>query len=280
NLGFSENAAPGAVGEITTGVTPTVTETALLAAGVPSGISPGPAGSNTSWFTEFTAGKVGSITAAATPTVAEYPTGTTTAAPTDITVGPDGRMWFTEQGAPSFIGRADANGANVTETAVTTTANTKHGHIAVGPDGNIWFTEQNTATGGGKVARLLVQPTVSITPDPVTFSTAIGTTGTMTVTATATGGGAATVTAVSVTPTASFGVTNNCSVLTPTSPSCTMSVTFSPTSAGTVTGTLTVTDTSSNSPHTVALSGTPLVVNTGVSPLVTNFFNQAPGTTT
>src|SRR5438309_3663358 len=33
NLWFSENAAPGAVGEITTGVTPTVTETALLTAG-------------------------------------------------------------------------------------------------------------------------------------------------------------------------------------------------------------------------------------------------------
>jgi hypothetical protein len=53
-----------------------------------------------------------------------------------------------------------------------------------------------------------------------------------------------------------FAQTNTCGQGVPVGDQCYISITFTPTAAGTRTGTLTVTDNASNSPQTVALSGT------------------------
>src|SRR5439155_13749516 len=64
-----------------------------------------------------------------------------------------------------------------------------------------------------------------------------------------------------------------------TGDTCTIWVAFTPTAAGVRTATMTVTDTATDAPQEVALSGIGQVVATGVSPGVLNFYNQAIGTT-
>jgi len=75
-------------------------------------------------------------------------------APEYITTGPDGNLWFTENGV-SKIGRVTPSGT-ITEFA-TPTNNSRPDVITTGPDGNLWFTEENA----GKIGR--VTPSGSIT---------------------------------------------------------------------------------------------------------------------
>ena len=69
-------------------------------------------------------------------------------APTDIAVGPDGALWFTESDG-NAIGRITTSG-EITEFPVPTPGAHPTG-ITAGPDGNIWFTE-NTTGAVGRVA--------------------------------------------------------------------------------------------------------------------------------
>jgi len=102
--------------------------------------------------------------------------------------------------------------------------------------------------------------------------------GTRTVTVTSTG--TMPVTFFSVTASGDYAASTAClaAPLAPTS-TCTVNVTFTPTASGLRPGTLTLTDDTSASPHTIALSGT------GVAPAVTfstpslTFGNQLVGTT-
>jgi streptogramin lyase len=71
----------------------------------------------------------------------EFPIPTADSNPIDITVGPDGNLWFAEAGyAVNQIGRITTGGA-ITEFAVP------GGHrpivITSGPDGNLWFGTQD-----------------------------------------------------------------------------------------------------------------------------------------
>jgi hypothetical protein len=67
----------------------------------------------------------------------------------------------------------------------------------------------------------------------------------------------ATLNGISYSTTGPFAVsTSTCGTTLDSGKNCTISVTFSPTETGTATGTLTVTDSASNSPQTVSLSGT------------------------
>lgn len=63
-----------------------------------------------------------------------FPAGSNSA---DITLGPDGNLWFTES---STIGRITPDGT-VTHYAVPTVPRFGFGGITAGPDGNVWFTE-------------------------------------------------------------------------------------------------------------------------------------------
>jgi hypothetical protein len=76
----------------------------------------------------------------------EYTVPTPNSKPTDITSGPDGNLWFTEQGsfyipvAPGQIGRVTTAGS-FAEYLVPNQG--YPGTISSGPDGNLWFNEAN-----------------------------------------------------------------------------------------------------------------------------------------
>ena len=75
-----------------------------------------------------------------------------------------------------------------------------------------------------------------------------------------------------------YGQTNTCGTSLATGANCTIRVTFTPTITGSRTGTLTLTDSASNSPQTVSLTGNGVVPVT-VSPSSLAFGNQAITTT-
>ena len=78
--------------------------------------------------------------------------------------------------------------------------------------------------------------------------------------------------------TAPFSQINNCGTNLAPNQQCTFNVTFSPTARQFYTGTLTITDSASNSPQTVTLTGNGVIPVT-FSPAQLNFANQAAGTT-
>ena len=71
-------------------------------------------------------------------------TGTGISAPYGITAGPDGALWFTNQGKYS-IGRITTS---ETVTHYTGTSISNPGGITVGPDGALWFVNAGNSTIG------------------------------------------------------------------------------------------------------------------------------------
>ena len=92
----------------------------------------------------------GSITEFVLPTGNSQPIG--------IAAGPDGNMWFTQQGA-NGIGRITPSGA-ITEFTIPTTSTVIQG-IAAGPDGNMWFTQSSS----NEIGR--ITPSGAITEFPI-----------------------------------------------------------------------------------------------------------------
>lgn len=118
---------------------------------------------------------------------------------------------------------------------------------------------------------------VTLTPSSLSFGTqTVGTTSPSQV-ATLTNGGSTTLTITSIAVSANFLQSNNCGGGLLAGGSCTINVSFMPGKSGTLTGTLTVTDSASNSPQTVSLSGTGTFVS--LSPSSLSFANQAVNTT-
>jgi parallel beta-helix repeat protein len=107
-------------------------------------------------------------------------------------------------------------------------------------------------TGGGSGP----SATLSASPTSLTFaSQSVGSSGSaQSVTVSNTGTAAATVSGVSTS--GDFSQTNTCGSSIAAGASCTVSVTFKPTASGTRTGTLTVASNATNSPLTIALTGT------------------------
>jgi len=81
-----------------------------------------------------------------------------------------------------------------------------------------------------------------------------------------------TITSIVESGSAQFTQTNTCGTSLAAGASCTITATFKPTVAGAATGTITITDPASNSPQTIALSGT------GVAPVLLNPTSLAFGT--
>lgn len=84
---------------------------------------------------------------AAGATWSEFPLPTGASLPQDITLGPDGNLWFTERGADQ-IGRITPDGV-VSEFPVPGSGSEPVGIVA-GPDGNLWFTQY----GGNQIGRI------------------------------------------------------------------------------------------------------------------------------
>jgi F5/8 type C domain/Abnormal spindle-like microcephaly-assoc'd, ASPM-SPD-2-Hydin len=153
----------------------------------------------------------------------------------------------------STCGTSLAPGANCVAvvTFYPTAAGTRTGALTI--TGNATNSPTTVALSGSGIAT----GSATLSANPVSMAFASTTVGSVsaasTVTITNTGTVSASVSAVAAT--AQFAQTNNCASLAPGS-SCTVNVTFNPTGAGNVTGSLTVTSNATNSPLTVALSGT------------------------
>ena len=88
-------------------------------------------------------------------TVTEFSAGVTPGSgPMNITAGPDGNVWFTENAGQ--IGRITPSGT-VTEFSTGVSANSLPDGITTGPEGNIWFTEFE----GGRIGRITPSGTVT-----------------------------------------------------------------------------------------------------------------------
>jgi len=68
--------------------------------------------------------------------------------PADLTIGPDGTIWFTEH-EPNYVGRITSKGSISLFT--TPVVGDKRGGITAGPDGDIWFVSLGPTT---KIGRL------------------------------------------------------------------------------------------------------------------------------
>ena len=109
------------------------------------------------WFAESVSGAIGHFTTAGgTPTETAL---ASTANPYNITVGPDGAIWFSECasfGKPASpnqdrIGRIDPATGNLTNEYPVTQGSCPNG-ITTGPDGNIWFVENGYLDANGNLA--------------------------------------------------------------------------------------------------------------------------------
>jgi virginiamycin B lyase len=105
------------------------------------------------WFNEHNGNKIGRITTAGV--ITEFPLATPLRVPHEITVGPDGAPWFTEENRSN---RTHHEAGATAEFAIPTS----NGHpvgIAKGPDKALWFTEY----AGNKIGRLSV-PALKVLP--------------------------------------------------------------------------------------------------------------------
>jgi streptogramin lyase len=112
------------------------------------------------------------------PRITEFVPLTLANAPGEITPGPDGNLWFTEEGVLPGIGRITTSGTITEHTAGLTPGfsllMTPKG-ITEGPDGYLWFTEQGAIADG--VARLdpgtgsVVEYPLSAGADPTAITT-------------------------------------------------------------------------------------------------------------
>src|SRR6478672_3043906 len=119
--------------------------------------------------------------------------------------------------------------------------------------------------------------TVTVSPTLLSFGNQVQNTASSVQKVTLKNGQTKSITITSITTNLSdYSQTNNCSSSLASGRTCTISVTFTPKALGSRTATLTVTDTGTNSPQTVSLSGTGIAAVT-VSLTNISFGNQAIG---
>jgi streptogramin lyase len=81
--------------------------------------------------------------------------------PDAIASGPNGHLWFTEQGANGGkIGEMTTAGIQVSDTQAASSTGAGIAGITVGPDGNLWFTEWSA----NKIGRITPGGTISEFP--------------------------------------------------------------------------------------------------------------------
>ena len=60
-----------------------------------------------------------------------------------IAPGPDGNIWFTDDGTTKAIGRINTSNGTIREFSVGLQSSSKPKGIASGPDGNLWFGDES-----------------------------------------------------------------------------------------------------------------------------------------
>ncbi len=119
---------------------------------------------------------------------------------------------------------------------------------------------------------------ISVSPSSLSFGTVVVAATSKAKTATLTNGGSVTLDITSITTSGDFAQTSTCGSTLAPGKSCKIEVTFTPTQIGSRTGTLSVNDNGSNSPQTVALSGTGKAQAT-LTPATFKFPTTVVGTT-
>jgi virginiamycin B lyase len=117
------------------------------------------------WGLAGTAFLLSSVTAAAAAeqvAIGAYPVPSYAAGPSEITAGPDGALWFTENDGPygNRIGRITTAG-QASEYPIPT-ANSLPDGITAGPDGALWFVE----SAGNKIGRITTGGVITEYPLP------------------------------------------------------------------------------------------------------------------
>jgi streptogramin lyase len=80
--------------------------------------------------------------------IVDFSTPTASSAPYEITLGPDGNIWFAE-GNAGKIGEINSTTDAISEFTVDTSVASKSVYgITAGPDGNVWFTDSGTNSIG------------------------------------------------------------------------------------------------------------------------------------
>ena len=161
----------------------------------------------------------------------------------------------------------------ISVTFAPTGAGTRTGTITISDnatDGPQYIFLTGTGVGGSPIATL---STTSLTFG----GQAVGTTSSAQ-TVTLTNTGTVNLDINSIASSGDFAETNSCPASLGANSSCTISVTFTPTVAGTRTGAVTITDNASNSPQTIALTGTGLAPAVSLSATNLTFSNQQVGT--
>ena len=136
------------VGRITTGGT--VTEFGAGISSEPYGITEGPCGVGTSkclWFAEISVLKIGRMDPS-TGVVTEFPLDNTFNRFFQITTGPDGNIWFTDD-FDGQIGRMKPDGTQTPFNAGA--AGAPWSAITTGPDGNLWFSVLDANNDFGRI---------------------------------------------------------------------------------------------------------------------------------
>jgi streptogramin lyase len=87
------------------------------------------------------------VAVAQVTTIFEFTVPTLASAPTGITTGPDGNLWFTENNTDK-IGVMSPGGMMITEFSLPPSSNIEG--LTAGPDGNLWF----TAYDANKIGRI------------------------------------------------------------------------------------------------------------------------------
>lgn len=160
NIWFAETRA-GKIGRLANGVLSEFT----TPSGAGPGIVAGPDGAL--WFCGLNA--VDRITTSGVITEFPMPTPLLFSGPTWITLGPDGNLWFTEEGKQK-VGRITPAGV-VTEFDVG--MNVYPQNITTGPDGNLWFVGYGGAIGRITTAGVLTLFGVP-TPGAYPFGITVG----------------------------------------------------------------------------------------------------------
>jgi hypothetical protein len=180
----------------------------------------------------------------------------------------DGSNFSTIVGSAGYTFDPNSNNNTVTITFPATTARYVRANITANTGwsaGQLSDFEVFPAAGGGSSSA-----TLSVAPASLTFaSQALNTTSSaQTVTVSNTGTAAASLSVIVTS--GDFSQTNTCGTSIAAGSSCTVSVKFTPVASGTRTGSLTIASNASNSPATVALTGT------GAGTVSTNLALNAP----
>ena len=124
---------------------------------------------------------------------------------------------------------------------------------------------------------LLPAQSITVSPTSLSFGNQAISTASSAKTVTVKNGQTVALTISSITASGDYSQTSTCGTSLAVGAKCTVSVTFTPSALGTRTGTLTITDSATNSPQIVSLTGTGIAQAT-LSPVTESFGNQAVGT--